>query len=469
PDTRHVRDNDQEEYWLQEAIALTTSHKLDDKLKIDEYFESSSGNNRVFELRHGLPNEVVRVLNRFQASYRYDTGPMFHLLDSDLKVEMCSLNNIFKLGHRRYGELYLPVHKSCLQMADRFVQNALVAATLPSNSITSQLMLWEVLHRRVDPFCLTATYPKEPNKFFADSWTARQCPLDLENSEEIAIYEVITANPLDIPDLTESILSNLQPIKQPLNNELQSDMQSQDLWCDALAQTDRLPWLWDLNVEMIRSRQRMGQWDWKELVTKLRRSDIHRPVDVSLQLPLSLRNRRRIWRILEVARVNDVADIATKARMTGPTAWMYGGVTSPPSAHPLYGYEILPLPTQPLPPHSASGFPPPSGSLLRPQSAINDPPTSYYQEAMKNRPPGFMEPPPSHAEYLKNRPLGFPEPPLFYRKITKLPELVSSGLLVSSSITSEANLEPSESSTRGTTGPLLKGTEQQFPSQEKLE
>jgi len=237
-------------------------------------------------------------------------------------------------------------------------------------------------------------------------------------------------------------------------------MQSQDLWCDALAQTDRLPWLWDLNVEMIRSRQRTGQWDWKELVTKLRQSDIHRPVDVSLQLPLSLRNRRRIWRILEVARVNDVADIATKARMTGPTAWMYGGVTNPPSAHPLYGYEILPLPTQPLPPHSASGIPPPSGSLLRPQSAINDPPTSYYQEAMKNRPPGFMGPPPSHAEYLKNRPLGFPEPPLFYRKITKLPELVSSGLLVSSSITSEANLEPSESSTRGTTGPLLEGAGQ---------
>ena len=88
---------------------------------------------------------------------------------------------------------------------------------------------------------------------------------------------------------------------------------------------------------------------------------------------------------------------------------------------------------------------------------------------MKNRPPGFMGPPPSHAEYLKNRPLGFPEPPLFYRKMTKLPELVSSELPVSSSITSEADLEPSESSTRGTDGPLLEGTVQQSPPQENLE
>ncbi|THZ89287.1 hypothetical protein D6C84_00199 [Aureobasidium pullulans] len=452
---------DDEKDWLQEAIAMTTRHQTENGFEDDNYFRSPASSCYGFDLGIDPPDEAARVVKRYRASYSYDAGPHFNLLDSDNRVEICSIGN-----NNDSGPLYLAVHDNCLQLSDHFIQK--VSTDPPAGSITSLLKLWEVLYRRVKAF--DGTYAQEPHQFFAaDGYNARESPGDMEHSEEFAVYEIIKANPLEIPDLTDSILKNLHPVEQHEDDSARSHDQSQDQWCDALVQSAGLPWLYDLNTAIIRSKQRSGQWDWKALVVKLRNPGIHLPGDPSLQLPPSLRNRRRIWRILELARVNDIAKIRIEARMTGRYAWMYGGVTNPPSAHPSYGYETLPLRTQPLPPRSASGFPPPSGSLLRPQSATNNPPTSYYQEAMKNRPPGFVGPPPSHAEYLKNRPLGFPKTPLFHRKITKLPDLVSPGLPVSLSIASEANLEPSESSTRGTNGPLLEGTEQQSPPQEEPE
>ena len=58
---------------------------------------------------------------------------------------------------------------------------------------------------------------------------------------------------------------------------------------------------------MILEKQRAGNWNWELLVRKLSIKTIHEPDDKSIDLPLQLRNRRRIWRLLEEARIHDVA------------------------------------------------------------------------------------------------------------------------------------------------------------------
>ena len=140
-------------------------------------------------------------------------------------------------------------------------------------------------------------------------------------------------NPVDIADLTESILQNLalaaaygateptaensiSPTLQNLQNaDLNCDYQlSQERWCDALISNDLLPWLWDLDISKVRAKQRRGNWDWELLARQLSQVTIHEPDDTTLQIPQALRNRRRIWRLLEEARIDDVAEPIIRMR-----------------------------------------------------------------------------------------------------------------------------------------------------------
>ena len=69
------------------------------------------------------------------------------------------------------------------------------------------------------------------------------------------------------------------------------------------------PWLWDLDINAVREKQHAGHWNWELLVRQLSLKKIHEPDDRSIKLPLQLRNRRRIWRLFEEARVHDVAGL----------------------------------------------------------------------------------------------------------------------------------------------------------------
>lgn len=75
---------------------------------------------------------------------------------------------------------------------------------------------------------------------------------------------------------------------------------------------------------MIRERQKTGNWNWELLARQLSQIVIHDPYDKTLDLPLGLRNRRRIWRILEEGRIDDVAgpeDRATEIRLEEQSKW----------------------------------------------------------------------------------------------------------------------------------------------------
>lgn len=156
----------------------------------------------------------------------------------------------------------------------------------------------------------------------------------------LILLQLLEANPINISDLTASVLQNLKPASalDSLEDVIQSELEmptdqtadpevyynlqnantecgyrhSQDWWCDALVGGTNLPWLWDLEIDLVRAKQHAGRWNWELLTRQLSQIHICEPDDTSLSLPVSLRNRRRIWRLLEEARVDDIA----KARGT---------------------------------------------------------------------------------------------------------------------------------------------------------
>ena len=66
------------------------------------------------------------------------------------------------------------------------------------------------------------------------------------------------------------------------------------------------PWLWDIDVAMCKAKDleplRTGttKWDWERLVRALAQKDVFEPGgSMADGVPLGLRNRRRIWRMIE--------------------------------------------------------------------------------------------------------------------------------------------------------------------------
>lgn len=148
------------------------------------------------------------------------------------------------------------------------------------------------------------------------------------------LWQLHEQNPIEIQNLTESILQNLLSVpfdndkcaiskesedlesaetsskayRNPQNADLNCDYEiSQDWWYERFVNRDMFPWLWDLDVAMIHEKQQSGRWNWELLARQLSQVKIHEPNDDSLKLPLALRNRRRIWRLIEEARVDDIA------------------------------------------------------------------------------------------------------------------------------------------------------------------
>lgn len=109
---------------------------------------------------------------------------------------------------------------------------------------------------------------------------------------------------MQIPNMTGAILDNLRPVRSDVAGQTSPP---QNECMQSLANMRETSWLWDLDVNMIHGKQNGGNWDWRLLMHQLAQVCIHEPGDTSMQLPLQLRNRRRIWRILEQARVGDVA------------------------------------------------------------------------------------------------------------------------------------------------------------------
>ncbi|KAK6003999.1 hypothetical protein QM012_008849 [Aureobasidium pullulans] len=293
--------------WLGQVVMLSTGHQTQNGIEIDDFWPFALDQNGYHVNQHAS-KDADRVLLRLHSAYNCEKGT-FCLLGWDEEVRPSISDHLS--SHHRGGSLYLPVHNVCLQLADRFINTASTVErdfrNTTSGRITSELQLWEVLYPRVDQFgCKSMT--NEPHNFFLPPGSHSGMPWGKEYDSgefsflDSSIYALLMANPLEIPNITHSILENLKaiPDTEPLLHE------TQDESCDSLANSKAYPWLWDLDTLSIRAKQKSSRWEWESLLRSLWQPDVHMPSDESLDIPLSLRNRRRIWRILEEARVNDL-------------------------------------------------------------------------------------------------------------------------------------------------------------------
>lgn len=159
--------------------------------------------------------------------------------------------------------------------------------------------------------------------------------------------KIFEADPVTIPSMTESILTQLEleapattkPQLSPQTallasqvNNLPSELLKlivhhleplHDLplqctavlppasWLEGLLKDKLLPWLWDLNISVTLDKEASKpvgrEWNWEGLVRKLSQTALHKPRMIFDDLPFGLRNRRRIWRIVDEMYVGDVA------------------------------------------------------------------------------------------------------------------------------------------------------------------
>ena len=99
--------------------------------------------------------------------------------------------------------------------------------------------------------------------------------------------------------------SSTKTSQLPQPNDLSLECTAQNsfsTWREALT-NGYLPWLWDLEPDAVANKEAsksLGrQWNWELLVRQLAQVNLHEPKAILEGLPMGLRNRRRIWRLVE--------------------------------------------------------------------------------------------------------------------------------------------------------------------------
>ena len=131
-------------------------------------------------------------------------------------------------------------------------------------------------------------------------------------------FQHFEADPEDVPDITTVILPHLLPVSPTkiaaastkegelppaveLSVECQFDFHP-GFWRQALS-TGYLRWLWDLEPAAISDKEASKphdrEWNWELLGRQLAQVNLHEPKAILVDIPMGLRNRRRIWRIVE--------------------------------------------------------------------------------------------------------------------------------------------------------------------------
>ena len=126
-------------------------------------------------------------------------------------------------------------------------------------------------------------------------------PKEMQHSPLISSSE---APPLSLPPLPPEMIYQIMEHLHPFSNPPLSCnfLISPSYWRQALINGVILPWLWDLDLRVVMRKeaelQGGDEWNWELLVRQLAQGDLYEPRKVLEDLPLGLRNRRRIWRLV---------------------------------------------------------------------------------------------------------------------------------------------------------------------------
>ncbi|CAG9982212.1 unnamed protein product [Clonostachys byssicola] len=294
-----TRENEPGE-WLCHPTLWTTVHNAKDGPESDMYkWELGMHTYLPYDLVDPVEDSQRRVLEQ-EATYQEHN--MFLISESGEKVPAFHV-----VGNE--SALYLAAHGKCSQLVQRFISSRPethdVFQISDKDEISSVKQLWQVIFTRIPASGRGFAYNVDhPTRYYGitslhlTEWEPDNNPL---------AGECVEADPIEVPQLTECILDNLELYVPGIRSEATStDLEDQDRGYNKLINKKELPWLWDLDEDVVRKKQRTGDWNWELLVDKLSGTDIYRPEDETLRLPLGLRNRRRIWKCIEDARLGDI-------------------------------------------------------------------------------------------------------------------------------------------------------------------
>ncbi|KAI4165363.1 MAG: hypothetical protein LQ342_001231 [Letrouitia transgressa] len=253
--------------------------------------------------------QLLRALNT--------CGPYFLLPTTNALVTACdnpSFENKFNPA------LYFPSHASCISI----VKKAGVSQHLSSDDVLQAL--WRAFNSQFQKICSKQSTIRPLTNLLnagglADLWHFRELEWRWGNPGT----EVFEADPLDIPNLTATLLDNLRPVPNPhvspkressfsRNRQLSPEpsyTRPANSWKGDLLS---IGWLWDLDAELVLGKDSLerdaevapketnggkGGWDWELLVRQLSQPEVLEPGKVLVDMPLKLRNRRRVWTLVE--------------------------------------------------------------------------------------------------------------------------------------------------------------------------
>lgn len=123
-----------------------------------------------------------------------------------------------------------------------------------------------------------------------------------------------TSNTADFAVLPQEVLDLVTAQLHPFTNpSLECNcIVPPKFWRRALVHGTLLPWLGPLSADEVARKEDSkpqdthSDWNWELLVRQLAQSNLHEPGKHIPDLAPGLRNRRRIWKLLEVMRVGDL-------------------------------------------------------------------------------------------------------------------------------------------------------------------
>ncbi|CAH0027678.1 unnamed protein product [Clonostachys rhizophaga] len=283
--------------WLCHPTLWTTVHDVKDGVELDMYkWELGM---YTYDLVDPVDDSQRRVLEQ-EATYQEHN--VFLISESGEKVTAFHVVD-------NESALYLAVHGRCSQLVQRFISSRPEAHDVfqisDKDEISSVKQLWQVIFTRLSASGRGFAYNIDhPTRYYG---IASLHLTEWEPDNDPLVGEYVEADPIEVPQLTECILDNLELGASGIRSEVTStDLRDQGWWFNKLITRKELAWLWDLNEDIVRKKQRTGDWNWERLVKTLSGTDIYRPEDETLCLPLGLRNRRRIWKCIQDARLGDI-------------------------------------------------------------------------------------------------------------------------------------------------------------------
>lgn len=234
-----------------------------------------------------------------------------------------------------HAELYIPVHASCTKLVDHFVSVG-YEARKPMIGKWSMSKIWDVLRLRVEADDRGNLFGRmqlrEPHDYFipggqgeAFQWYDEDSLADPISFE--AYTALVTSHLQRLPsdDLPADALHFRQRF-EALPQELQDRILDETcplseaalpctrliapwVWRQRLTSGVMLPFLWDIDKSVIESAAtERPDADWERLVRQLAQLNAFQDDGEFGEAPTGLRNRRRIWRVLESMYAGDVGE-----------------------------------------------------------------------------------------------------------------------------------------------------------------